>query len=130
MTKWAKSGKLVLVVLVGFIPILAGPAPAQAAPKANKFAHVSDANNGTTISLSTSPAILGSFEAIASGGAGNVTIWDSPDGTSSHALAVVVAEAGLTADRDSFSSGPINRLTEFGLYVETNLADAIVQWGS
>lgn len=111
---------------LGLLVILAAPAFARPS-EANEFTRIAPNRNA---SLSTEPAILGSFEITGSGASGNVTIWDSPDGTSTHAQAVVVAEAGVTADRSSFSSGTINRVTNFGLFVESNNVEVIVQFGT
>lgn len=129
---WANGKRLlfVLALLVGLTPLLAGLAFAQTGPNVNlkraiKFDQIDAQQNST---LSTIPALLGSYEIVGAGSAGNITIWDTIDGDPTHAQARVVAEAGVSGNLESFSSGTINRLTRYGLFVECNNVDAVIQW--
>src|SRR3990167_1401107 len=128
--RWATRRHVVFVVLALLFFSGAGPALAQQGPNLGltRAVRTNRIKSGQNSNLTTKPALLGSFEIVGTAASGNVTIWDSQDGTSTHAQAVVIAEGGVTALKGSFASGTINRLTQFGLFVETNDADAIVSW--
>lgn len=123
---WAMKHQIRLGLCL-FLISGATPAFAQQPKDANQVTRVAPNTNSR---LTSSRSVLGSFEVIGVGGAGNVTIWDSPDGTPTHAQAVVIAEGGVTAEKGSFASGTINRMAQYGIYVETNGCQAVVQYGT
>ena len=53
---------------------------------------------------------------------------DSPDGTVSHAQAVVVADVGAATSGDMGAAGAIDRYTNFGLAIVTGNCVATYSW--
>lgn len=110
------------LALAGFL--LSGPANALAF-ECTKYSSVKPNQYSR---LSTRPARVCSVEVVGSGGAGHADIVDSPDGVDTHGQARYVAEAGVTADLASFSTGKIDRTTQYGLAVYSNGVDVFVSW--
>ena len=117
-----------IVALAACLSLLGGlPGAAWAVEdRCRKYAHIR--SNQRTV-LSTRPARLCSMEVMH----GTNTISqgvaiDSPDGTPTHAQARYVSEVSAGAAGYLYITGAIDRVTEFGLAIESNRGEVFVSW--
>ena len=104
-------------------------APAASAATCNQVDVITD-TGGTLTDLSDRPGTICSVEFIANAANGWAAVWDTPDDTVTHDLAVPKSEPGAAVafDSDARDYGPDGRPTRFGIDVEVVNGTLIVQW--